>query len=139
MWDMRQDLRCKMTENQTEQTQAESFRSAIRNLTPNPGAEMLRYGWRQPNILSLGQGEGCAPTPDFINESAYAALRDGKTHYGPVLGQLQLREAIGQYYQDIYGADIQPNRIFITGSGTTAMHLAPVSYTHLTLPTTVIV
>lgn len=100
------------------------FRKTVQNLLPNPGAEMLRYGWRRGDILSLGQGEGSAPTPDFIVKAVNQALAEGKTHYGPVLGQLALREEISAYYKRIFKVDVPPNRAFITGSGTTAMHLA---------------
>jgi aspartate aminotransferase len=101
-----------------------NFRKIVQNLPPNPGAEMLRYGWRLPDVISLGQGEGSAPTPDFIIHAAHQAMAEGKTHYGPVLGQPALREEISAYYKRVFNFDIAPNRAFITGSGTTAMHLA---------------
>lgn len=100
------------------------FRQIVQNLPPNPGAEMLRYGWRRPDTVSLGQGEGCAPTPDFIINAATRAMAEGKTHYGPVLGQPLLREEICAYYKRIFNVEMLPNRVFVTGSGTTAMHLA---------------
>ncbi|MCI5060904.1 MAG: pyridoxal phosphate-dependent aminotransferase [Alphaproteobacteria bacterium] len=101
-----------------------NFCRIAQNLPPNVGAEILRYGWRKPDILSLGQGEGNAPTPDFIMDGAVEALRAGKTHYGPVLGQPVLREALSSYYEQVFNFDIPANRLFVTGSGTTAMHLA---------------
>lgn len=100
------------------------FRHVVQNLPPNPGAEMLRYGWRKQDIISLGQGEGSLSTPDFISSAANAALQDGKTHYGPVLGQPALREEISAYHKRIFDVEIKPERVFVTGSGTTAMHLA---------------
>lgn len=100
------------------------FRQIVKDLPTNPGAEMLRYGWQREDCISLGQGEGCLPTPSFIIEAANKAMIEGKTHYGPVLGQPALREEISYYYNRIFQVDIAPNRIFITGSGTTAMHLA---------------
>lgn len=106
------------------QTKTEKFRPVLQNLTKNPGAEILRYGWQRNDVISLGQGEGCAPTPDFINDKTYEALKEGKTHYGPVLGQPALRQEIGHYYKKIFNITIPQNRVFITGSGTTAMHLA---------------
>lgn len=106
------------------QKKTEKFRPVLQNLTKNPGAEMLRYGWLRDDVISLGQGEGCVPTPDFINDKTYEALKDGKTHYGPVLGQPALRAELGAYYKKIFNLDIPQNRVFITGSGTTAMHLA---------------
>jgi len=100
------------------------FRRVVQDLPPNPGAEILRYGWKKTNMVSLGQGEGCAPTPDFIVEAANQAMIEGKTHYGPVLGQPALREEITNYYKRIFDVDITANRVFVTASGTTAMHLA---------------
>ena len=101
-----------------------SFRQTLNTLPPNPGAEMLRYGWRRPDILSLGQGEGSRATPGFINEAAQSALESGRTFYGPVLGLPELRQEISEYYRRIYHTDILTDRIFVTGSGTTAMNLA---------------
>ena len=100
------------------------FKQIVRNMPDNPGAEILRYGWRKENILSLGQGEGSDPTPDFVINAANQAMVEGKTFYGPVLGQPALREEISQYYKRIFDADIASNQVFITGSGTTAMHLS---------------
>lgn len=100
------------------------FRQIVQDLPVNPGAEMLRYGWLRSDAISLGQGEGCLPTPDFISDAANQAMKEGKTHYGPVLGQPALREEISDYYKRIFDVDIAQNRVFITGSGTTAMHLA---------------
>lgn len=100
------------------------FKKIISDLPDNPGAEILRYGWRQDDILSLGQGEGSDPTPDFIIEAANQAMREGKTFYGPVLGQPALREEIAQYYNDIFSSQISAKQVSVTGSGTTAMHLA---------------
>jgi aspartate/methionine/tyrosine aminotransferase len=100
------------------------FRQIVQNLPANPGAEMLRYGWKKSDVISLGQGEGCVPTPDFIINAANEAMAAGKTHYGPVLGQPALRDEISAYYKNIFDVEITPNRVFVTGSGTTAMHLA---------------
>jgi aspartate/methionine/tyrosine aminotransferase len=100
------------------------FRDIVQNLPDNPGAEILRYGWRKPDVISLGQGEGCRPTPDFIVDAANNAMREGKTHYGPVLGQPALREEVSLYYKRILNIDLPSQQVFITGSGTTAMHLA---------------
>ena len=101
-----------------------NFKQTVQTLPPNPGAEILRYGWRKPDIVSLGQGEGCAPTPDFINKASAQAIEEGKTHYGPVLGQPALRKEVGQYYKRIFDVDLPSNQVFITASGTTAMNLA---------------
>lgn len=101
-----------------------SYRSVLGALSPNQGAEMLRYGWSKPGILSLGQGEGSLKTPDFITDAAASAMADGKTFYAPVLGVPEFRQEIANYYSRVYGLNLPTNRIFATTSGTTAMHLA---------------
>lgn len=100
------------------------FRSVLSGLSPNPGAEMLRYGWTKPGIISLAQGEGSMKTPDFITDATHKALQDGKTFYAPVLGVPELRQEISTYYSQAFGLNIPTNRIYATSSGTTAMHLA---------------
>ena len=52
------------------------------------------------------------------------AMRDGRTFYGPVLGREELRGALSQYYGRVYGLDVPSERVFVTSSGSTAMHLS---------------
>ena len=99
------------------------YRAVLAGLSPNQGAELLRYGWTKPGILSLGQGEGSLPTPEFITEAAAKAMQDGKTFYAP-LGLPEFRQEISNYYARIYGLNIPTSRVYATTSGTTAMHLA---------------
>lgn len=107
-----------------EQLQEKKFRPVLHALTANPGAEMMRYAHGKQDIITLGQGEGDAPTPDFILDATMEAMRDGKTFYGPVLGRDELRNALSDYYGRIYGLDIPEQRFFVTSSGSTAMHLS---------------
>lgn len=101
-----------------------AYRQVLDKLSPNPGAEMLWYARNHSDVLSLAQGEGDFATPDFIADAARDAMAQGKTFYGPVLGHPELREEISSYYQRIYKKSVPANRVFVTGSGTTAMHLA---------------
>lgn len=100
------------------------FRSVIRKLTPNQGAQMLWYGRKNPDILSLAQGEGTCPTPDFIVSATTKAAESGRTFYAPVQGVPELRQEISNYYSRLMNVSVPTNRIFVAGSGTTAMHLA---------------
>lgn len=100
------------------------FRPILHALTSNPGVEMVEYAAGKQGLISMAQGEGDQPTPDFISKAAIAALNDGKTFYGPVQGQCALREEISKYYSKIYDLDIPAERTFVTASGTTAMHLS---------------
>lgn len=99
------------------------FRPVLHALTANPGADLIQYARQKKNIITLGQGEGDAPTPDFICDAAAKAMKDGYTFYGPVLGREELRQSISDYYGRIYNLDIDPKRVFVTSSGSTAMHI----------------
>jgi len=104
--------------------QGPKFRPVLHALTSNPGVEMMSYAAGRENMITLGQGEGDSPTPDFICRATWNAMQDGKTYYGPTLGQMPLRQAISEYYTRIYDLDVPANRVFITASGSTAMHLS---------------
>ncbi len=101
------------------------YKTTIENLTSNPGTDLLRYARTKEGVLSLAQGEGSLPTPDFICDAAMKALKDeGKTFYAPTLGHPELRQELSTYYKNIYGLDIPASRFFVTSSGTTAVHLS---------------
>lgn len=108
----------------TQPKNPSSYRSVFTTLSPNHGAEMLRYGWTKPNIISLAQGEGSLKTPDFISDAATQALKDGKTFYNNTLGTIEFRQEVSNYYSQVFGLQIPTNRIYATSSGTTAMYLA---------------
>jgi aspartate aminotransferase len=101
-----------------------NFRPVVQGLTSNPGADMIRYARGKENMIWLGQGEGDTATPGFIVEATIKAMQDGLMFYGPALGSPYLREALRSYYERIYGVNVPENRIFITQSGSTAMHVA---------------
>lgn len=100
------------------------FQPHILQIPDNVSTELLLYGQSKPNIISLAQGDSFLPTPDFICDAAYKAMQEGKTHYGPVLGQPALKETLSKYYKNILNTNISTDRISVTTSGTTAMHWA---------------
>ncbi|HBH25873.1 MAG TPA: beta-eliminating lyase [Rhodospirillaceae bacterium] len=100
------------------------FRPVLHALTANPGVEMVDYAAGRQGLITMAQGQGDAPTPDFITDAAFQAAKNGKTFYGPPLGEDALREAISAYYARIYGLDVPASRVFVTASGTTAMNLS---------------
>lgn len=100
------------------------YRHSLQNLSPNIAAELLRYGRSRPDTITLAQGEGELTTPAFIRDAATEAMASGRTFYAPVLGHPELRQEIANYYQRIFGLTLPTNRIFVTGSGTTAVALA---------------
>jgi len=112
------------TERHGDSKEKSLFSATINGLSPNPGAEMMAYASGKEDIIKLGQGEGERPTPDFICEATMTAMREGKTFYGQTLGSDELRQSLSDYYGRIYGLDIEPQRFFVTTSGSTAMHLS---------------
>lgn len=100
------------------------FRPVLHALTANPGVQMMDYAKGKRDMITLAQGEGDAPTPDFIIDAAMQAMREGQTFYGPVLGLEKLRQSLSEYYARIYNLDIPYSRFFVTQSGSTAMHLS---------------
>lgn len=69
------------------------------------------------DIISLSLGEPDFDTPDFVQDAAIKAMKDGFTHYAPVAGYNDLREAIATRYRTKYGMDVTAaNTIVSTGA-----------------------
>jgi len=103
------------------------YRPCLQKMESNTAAELLRYGKAKEGCISLAQGEGNLPTPQFICDAVQKALAEGKTFYGFGLGITELRQEIANYHSRIYGHSIPINRIAVTSSGTNAVHLALMS------------
>jgi len=100
------------------------MRPVMDQIRHNPGADIIRYGRRVPNVLALGTGETDTPTPEFITKPVADALTAGHTFYGPILGRTDLRQTIAEYYKSIYGVNLSLDRVIVTASGTSAIHLS---------------
>lgn len=66
------------------------------------------------DIVHLEIGEPDFPTPGFIIEAAYRALREGQTHYGPAGGLPDLREAIAEHVGRTRGVEVSPEQVVVT-------------------------
>jgi aspartate/methionine/tyrosine aminotransferase len=75
-------------------------------------------------IIHMEVGEPDFSTAGPVIEAGQQALRQGYTHYTPAAGLPQLRESIARYYQQEYGVDVAPDRIFITPGASGALLLA---------------
>ena len=75
------------------------------------------------DVIHLEVGEPDFDTPECVKEAACKALEEGQTHYTHSLGELALREAICQYYQQQYAVSIEPERILVTSGTSPAMLL----------------
>jgi len=66
------------------------------------------------NVINLSLGEPDFDTPDFIKESAKKAIDDNYSHYTPVAGYADLREAISQKFKRDNNLDYKPNQIVVS-------------------------
>jgi aspartate aminotransferase len=66
---------------------------------------------RGHDIVSLTLGEPDFDTPQFIQDAATAAMKAGHTHYSPVAGIPELRQAISEKLCAENGLDYTPNEI----------------------------
>jgi aminotransferase len=67
------------------------------------------------DVISLGIGEPDFDTPWHVRETTVFSLERGVTHYTSNLGYLELRQALGQYVRNNFGAEYNPeNEILVT-------------------------
>ncbi len=66
------------------------------------------------DIVSLSLGEPDFNTPQYINEGANKAMQEGYTHYTPVAGYPELRNAIAQKLQRDNNIDCSPENIVVS-------------------------
>lgn len=82
-------------------------------------AERLRR--QGVDVVDLGAGEPDFPTPAHITEAAIAAIRQQFTKYTANPGIAELREAVGQHYQQRYGVTYKADEVIITAGGKQAL------------------
>jgi aspartate aminotransferase len=66
------------------------------------------------DIVSLSLGEPDYDTPEFIKEAAHQAIRDNFSHYTPVSGIPELREAISVKFRRDNNLDYKPDQIVVS-------------------------
>ena len=69
------------------------------------------------DVCSFSAGEPDFPTPKHICEAAKTALDEGKTRYGPAVGELELREAIATKLQKDNHLNYRADNIIVTNGG----------------------
>jgi aspartate aminotransferase len=69
------------------------------------------------DVCSLSTGEPDFDTPEHIKAAAKQALDAGKTKYGPVAGEQQLKAAIARKLHDDNNLHYQPENIIVTNGG----------------------
>ncbi len=85
--------------------------------------EVVNYGREREGLIPLWVGEGDMPTPRFICDAAHRALIAGETFYTWQRGIPELRQALADYHDRLYGRKFSPERFFVVGSGMQAIQL----------------
>jgi len=99
----------------------DAIRPEIKALPESGIVEVVNYARTKKDLLQLWVGEGDRPTPDFISDAAAAALKRGETFYTYQRGIPPLRQALADYLSRSYAAKIDPERIFLTVGGMSAI------------------
>src|SRR5256885_2152077 len=66
------------------------------------------------NVINLSLGEPDFQTPQHIKDAAKKAIDDGYTFYTPVVGYLDLREAICAKFKRDNNLEYAPNQIVVS-------------------------
>jgi aminotransferase len=76
-------------------------------------------------VISLGIGEPDFTTPDAILQAGIRSLTKGETHYTSNSGLTELRVALSQHLEKLYGVQYDPiNETVITVGGSEALYLS---------------
>jgi aminotransferase len=77
------------------------------------------------DVISLGIGEPDFDTPPAIVRAGIASLQAGETHYTSNSGILELREALSDHLEGLYGVHYDPEtELLVTVGVSEALHLA---------------
>src|SRR3954465_14652420 len=92
---------------------------------PNSGiVDVFNFGRGRQGLIPLWVGEGDLPTPSFICEAATRSLAAGETFYTYQRGIPELRQALVQYHERVYGRPSDPERFYVTSGGMPAAMMA---------------
>jgi aspartate/methionine/tyrosine aminotransferase len=75
------------------------------------------------DVIPLWFGESDLPTPKFICDAAAQALDAGDTFYQPNPGIPELRTALADYMNRLYGTRLTPHNVIVSASGMNALML----------------
>lgn len=78
-------------------------------------------------VYDFSLGEPDQPTPEHICKAAADAVRAGHTHYTPVAGIPELRQAIAKWYDRFHGYKVAPEHIVASNGAKHSLHNALVA------------
>jgi aminotransferase len=97
----------------------------VAELKPSGIRKFFDIAATMKDVISLGIGEPDFTTPAAILEAGVRSLQNGETHYTSNAGILELRQAIANHLEKLYGISYDPqNEIIITVGCSEALYLA---------------
>ncbi len=99
-------------------------RPSVRALQPSLIRKLSNSAFGNSDVIPLWFGEPDKPTPEFIRQAAKDAIDEGQTFYQPNLGIIELRDALAEYQNGLYGTALTAENIGVTPSGMTALAIA---------------
>jgi aminotransferase len=97
----------------------------VKNLRPSGIRRYFDIAATMEDVVTLGIGEPDFATPEHIINAGVASLHSGNTGYTSNAGTTELRRAIADYIQRLYGIDYAPdNQILVTVGVSEALWLA---------------
>lgn len=95
-----------------------------REMRPPEMVRMFQTIERMEGVLNLSIGEPDFDTEPDIVEAAAKAGYDGFTHYPPLQGFLDVREAVCRYWERHHGLRADPGEVYMAVGGIQVAHLA---------------
>ncbi|GAB4574896.1 MAG: aminotransferase class I/II-fold pyridoxal phosphate-dependent enzyme [Anaerolineae bacterium] len=97
----------------------------VRSVPPSGIRRFFDIAATMDNVISLGIGEPDFVTPSPILRAGIHSLEQGETHYTSNSGIYELRVALAQYLERLYGLSYDPDdNLLITVGVSEAMYLA---------------
>ncbi|MGD9512054.1 MAG: pyridoxal phosphate-dependent aminotransferase [Geminicoccaceae bacterium] len=86
--------------------------------------EAVRRAAAGEDVILLSVGDPDMPTPAAIVAAAKDSLDRGRTHYGSVVGEYGLRQAIARHHARLTGQEIDPGRVVVLAGAQSALFTA---------------
>jgi aspartate/methionine/tyrosine aminotransferase len=95
-----------------------------RGVEPFIAMDVLERASRMDDVVHLEVGEPDFDPPEAVFDAAVDSLRAGNTDYTAARGKPELRRAIAERYDRVYGVDVDPGRILVTPGSSPGLLLA---------------
>jgi aminotransferase len=107
------------------QTKKTYLNDRVANLKPSGIRKFFDIVATMKDVISLGIGEPDFTTPLPILEAGVRSLHAGETHYTSNSGKIELRKALSQKWESLYGVSYHPEKeMLISVGGSEALYLA---------------